>query len=287
METVSRWQTAHLYYDARYEPMNEMRISYLCEKGDVRPNNQDYILCLHSEKAGRMAGLFLVADGMGGLSSGEEISAMIARNFSYWWQEKLDGILKEKNWKEELNQELSRQIQELNAQAQEFGRRLQKKSGSTLSLLLIVDREYFIRHLGDSRIYLYRKKRLTQLTVDQSLVMQIAREKNLTRKEAADMAGKNVLTMCIGIYDVPQFFSADGRIKKRDYFLLCSDGLYNCLSDEEIGQVLADKKIPPEEKAQAARQRIGPGMAGDNISILGIQYDRLGFGNKLWRMIKH
>lgn len=266
--------------------MKAVHISYLCEKGDVRPNNQDSILSLFSEKAGHKVGFFVVADGMGGLSCGEEISSMIVRHFSYWWEELLEEILERKNWKEEIEEELTQEIQELNTQAQAFGRQLHKKTGSTLSLLLIVDGTYFVKHLGDSRIYLYRKRKLTQLTVDQSLVMQIARERNLTREEAAKVAGKNVLTMCIGIYDVPQIFSARGKVNDKDYFLLCSDGLYNCLSDRKIRDVLADRHIVPEEKAQVIRQHILPGTAGDNISILGVQFRKDRFANTLWRMIK-
>lgn len=235
--------------------MSEIIYSSLCETGDIRSSNQDKIICRREKICGHEAGMFAVADGMGGLSYGEEISFFIVSQLDEWWNTELKTILQKKDWIEKLNIGLDNKIIDMNKTAISFGRQMQKKSGSTLSLLVLVDAHYVVKHLGDSRIYLYHKKRLRSLTVDQAL-----------------SAKRNVLTMCVGIFDKLDIITTVGYIGNGDRFLLCSDGLHHAMEEVQLLKLLSCYKMSLDKTVNAIRRTIEYGAATDNISIILVQY---------------
>ncbi len=241
----------------------------ICEIGDKRTSNQDSILNLQGTVGGEKAGLFIVADGMGGLSYGAEISRLIVMEFKRWWEVDIPameeaGCLTPTDVDELLEQE----IWDIHQEALKFGQSMQRRSGSTLSLLLLLKGNYYIKNLGDSRIYRYRRGKLERLTMDQSLEAQMIREGRLDREEEGSTRYKHVLTMCIGVPRIPVTVSASGKLCSGDCFLLCSDGLYNCLEDGQIEDVLTDKDMHPQEAVYSLRKMIPPGMAADNLSAV-------------------
>lgn len=239
--------------------------SVCCEQGDLRPSNQDRVLARQGTLAGRMAGLFLVADGCGGLAYGEKISHLAVESFQRIWEEELEALLLEEG-ETGILPALTGWAERINAAAYAFGERTGKRVGSTLTLLLTLDRRYFILHTGDSRAYLLRKRRLTRLTEDQSLVADMLRNGELTAEEAEDFAHKNVLTMCLGCFRELRVFRTQGKLRRGDLFLLCSDGLYRALEETELAELLP--RQVEMDSAQALRQSIARGEAKDNVSIV-------------------
>jgi protein phosphatase len=257
--------------------MYHLVYSKITDIGDIRASNQDSILCLQNNFKNYSAGLFIVADGMGGLSNGGEASNYIVSQFQNWWNQDFPEMISKKiKSNDDVGELIEQEIWDINQAVIAYGNQVQSKVGSTLSLLLIIDDRYYIKNLGDSRIYLKRNKKLLQLTEDQSLVAQLIREKKLTLEEAKHYQKKNVLTMCIGIYQEPKAFSAYGKIKDRDQFLLCSDGLYNCMEAQEIWKTLSDRDIAEEQKAQSLRSIIQLGKAKDNVSAIVLECKKKG-----------
>lgn len=219
------------------------------DKGDVRQENQDSILCLTGIVGGAEAALFAVADGMGGLSHGSKVSRYITAQFERWWQEDfeqmvLDGMDRE----EEIQEFLEQEIWDINQKVLTFNRTMNCRSGSTLSLLLLYKEHYYIENIGDSRVYQMRKGVLTQLTKDQSVAHK--------------------LTMCVGMFGVPESFYCSGTLTAGDCYCLCSDGLYNPMNRETLEAVLASGVSNAQEKAKRLRSRILPGRASDNVSVI-------------------
>lgn len=241
----------------------------LSDPGDVRPENQDSILCLLGNEADRDAALFLVADGMGGLSYGAYASHLITERFQSWWQEDLSAVLMAgRNSDEDIKEMMEQELWDINQEIFRFRYSRQCRCGSTISLLLLYNGKYYIENMGDSRIYLLRKGHLDQLTKDQSLVAQLVREGRITEEEARGSEQKNVLTMCLGMFDIPHSFFLSGTLKRSDLFLLCSDGLYNVLETKEIEHILNQKKIPVQMRVRTLRDAIPYGKGRDNISII-------------------
>lgn len=239
------------------------------ERGSVRKENQDSILCRTGIIEGSLAALFVIADGMGGLFHGATVSHYITGQFAVWWEKDFPQMLRagyreSGNIKELLEQE----VWDVNQFLLQFRQKEACHAGSTLSALLLYQDRYYIVNLGDSRIYRLRKKKLERLTVDQSLVAQLAREKGITEKEAEQFAGKNVLTMCVGMFPVPQNYYAAGFVEAGDSFLLCSDGFYNPLGEVCIRTILEETQITSQEKVEKLIEMISPGKATDNISAI-------------------
>ena len=110
--------------------------------------------------------------------------------------------------------------------------------GTTLTALLFVDRRAYLGHVGDSRAYLYRDGKTRQLTDDHSWIQDQVRAGLLSQEEAKDSRFRNIITRSVGFEPSVQPDMHDLIVQAGDCYLLCSDGLSNYLSLEEIGQVL-------------------------------------------------
>ncbi len=239
------------------------------DRGDVRKENQDSCLCVSGSIGGTPAALFVLADGMGGLSFGAQVSQCITSRFAEWWQEDFSQMVQAgRDSREDLDELLGQEIWDINQEIRRFNNQMQCRAGSTVVVLFMYGSEYFVKSLGDSRIYLARGTEFRQLTEDQSLVAKMVREKKISEEEALRSERKNVLTMCLGMFEIPETHSAAGRLALGDCFLLCSDGLYNCVSRERIAQVLWDRTMDCQEKVACLRQSIPPGTASDNVTVV-------------------
>lgn len=255
--------------------MYKIKISSYTDIGDVKTTNQDCILSKNATINNHNVGLFIVADGCGGLAYGEEISNLVVTHFSRVWNNELKSILLNKKIRHKtIDDLLEKAIKEINDAAKNFGGQVGSKVGSTISLLLTIDKNYYIKNVGDSRVYLIRKNKTTQLTEDQSLVADMIRNGELTKEEAKSFKKKNVLTMCIGVFEDIRTYSKTGKIKDNDVFLLCCDGLHNHVSSEEMVKIVREKKIPFYDKAKALREKIEEGKANDNVSGIICEFER-------------
>lgn len=210
-------------------------VGTLSDIGYVRKTNQDRILIKIGEEELGEFGLFVVADGMGGLKAGEIASEIVVKEFKYWWDSELTLIIKEMK-KIDLDTiclELNKLIFYINKKIIEFGKTIDDRAGTTLSMLLIYRNRYIIKHVGDSRIYKINND-ITMLTKDDSWVAEQVRLGIMSVQEAENHPRKNVLIRCVGIKKGLEIFENKGEVFKDDIFLLCSDGFYNLLTKNEI-----------------------------------------------------
>ena len=249
--------------------MFTLRYGSLTDRGDVRTENQDSILCLYGNPENKNAALFVVADGMGGLSYGSMVSTFITDMFEEWWNEDLPEMVRAgRTDRKDIRELLEQEIWDINNRILEFKRVNNTRCGSTLSLLLIYEDSFYIENMGDSRIYMLSPNGLRRLTVDQTLSAQLLREGRLSEEELKTFKKKNVLTMCVGLFEVPESYFNTGELRGNETFMLCSDGLYNALSDEEIDSVLERKDMTPGDKVDLLRKIIPFGEGRDNVSII-------------------
>jgi protein phosphatase len=144
-----------------------------------------------------------------------------------------------------------------------------ERMGSTLLLACVSGDELFVAHLGDVRCYVLDSSRLTQITEDHSLVSDLVKDGRLSPAEARFHPQKGVISRAIGM-----IHSADPDINQRtlkngDRVLLCSDGLWESISDEEIRSVLRGEGSP-RQLATVLVDRANAGGGKDNIT--GIVY---------------
>jgi serine/threonine protein phosphatase PrpC len=231
--------------------------SSLSVTGNVRKVNEDSLLDLPA------AGLWVVADGMGGHNAGDVASRMIVQELSTMRPSERPSA-----FVDAVDETLRRVNRRLYESSLASGGGL---SGSTVVVLAAFDRYVACLWAGDSRLYRVRAGALAQLTRDHSEMQEHA-DRGFAPDETV---ASNVITRAVGgtsdlALDFELFEIADG-----DSLLLCSDGLYREISDADIGRHLA---LEPE---QACRGMIDQALAsecGDNVSVIVVRIAAQGGG---------
>ena len=241
----------------------------ICEIGDKKPTNQDCIFARHAYINDQTVGLFIVADGVGGLSDGDVISNIIALHFEKWFNRISSGVVPAQNYITEIDKE----ILTVNKMAYDYAQSVGQKMGSTIALLFTVDDKYYVRNIGDSRIYyLDKSMQFVQLSYDHSFVAELVRTGEITEMEAKVHPKKNMIYSCVAVKPDVEIYSAENYMEhKENIFIVCSDGFYNYAVGEKVMQVLKDKKSSEQEKAENLRKCIPAGNAKDNVSIIFVK----------------
>jgi len=221
--------------------------------GMVREVNEDSIISLPEVQ------LWAVADGMGGYEAGNVASNMIVKS--------LEEITNKSSLNDFIDSVEDRLI-DVNHRILEYadimldGRTL----GSTVVTLAIKGHVGVCLWAGDSRLYRLRNKELIQLSRDHSQVEELVQQGFLTPEEAEVHPDSNVITRAIGaspdIYIDINVFS----VQLGDTFLLCSDGLYNMVSKEEIQETLITQ--PLQQAIDTLIQKALDNGANDNVSVI-------------------
>lgn len=207
------------------------------------------------------AGLWVVADGMGGHSAGDVASKMIVESLS-----KIPATTTLAH----MVDEVERRLEEVNAALIKLAQDTRKRTiGSTMVALLARDDFAVAAWTGDSRLYRHRAGRFAQLTQDHAYVEELVEVGLLSREEAEKHPQANRITRAIGASDQVFVDLEIFALHKDDRFLLCSDGLYKELSDAEIGAALAGDGDAARETVEAAVAR----GARDNVTVITIHID--------------
>ncbi len=248
--------------------MMEYKVAAVTDVGNVRETNEDSLLVCRKLFNKKEALLAVVADGMGGLSHGEWASQFLTKSLQEWWTEVILPIEKELDIemvKDMIGFVIDKIHKGILVQMETCG----AKMGTTLSLLFLYDKEYFIYQIGDSRVYLIFGRQITQLTKDQTWCQREYDEGRLTTQEMRKSKKKHVLTNALGIK--AQFYSTvtAGTVKKGQRFLICSDGYYTYLEEKELYRKLFRNNL--SETLEKSVERIRKGKAEDNLSAILIE----------------
>jgi serine/threonine protein phosphatase PrpC len=236
------------------------RSAALTDKGNVRSHNEDSVLELPD------TGLWVVADGMGGHKAGDVASRMIV--------EVLAGVAR-KSPPSALLDEVEDRLQEVNAKL--YADSLQNDagmSGSTVVALLAFERHCLSLWAGDSRAYRSRQGTFVQITRDHSEVQEMLDGGELTAENAGSAGvSNNVITRAVGGAQDLYLDIELRELRNNDRYLLCSDGLYKELSEEDMARHVADND--PEGACQALMKQALRGTCNDNVSAIVVQFSGL------------
>lgn len=218
--------------------------------GMVRNNNQDSAFSFFSTNRSAEErpdfGVFIVADGMGGHQLGEKASATAARIVASHVAGKiyLPMISSDSDSMDRppITETLISAVQKANAEV------LAKipEGGTTLTAVAVISDLAYVVHVGDSRVYLVTKDGVEQITRDHSLVQRLIELHQLTAEEALDHPQRNVLYRALGQNENLEVDAITRRLPPNSRLLLCSDGLWNQVSDKEIGDVVMTHESPQE-----------------------------------------
>jgi serine/threonine protein phosphatase PrpC len=225
--------------------------------GKVRPRNED------SHLVRTDAGLWAVADGMGGHEAGDLASQLIV--------EALDTITAGGS-AIRLLEETEHRIYLANRQIIEISRqRGGRIMGSTVAILLISEDHYACVWAGDSRLYLARRDTIRQLSRDHTEIEEMLANGAVTAEEARHWPN-NVITRAVGVQDIPELDIVTGAFEDCDIFVLCSDGLTKHVTDDEILKSVSTQDAQASSKAlvQLALDRGGL----DNVTVIVVRPTR-------------
>jgi protein phosphatase len=221
--------------------------------GNVREQNEDSFLAEPS------LGLWLVADGMGGHACGEVASDIASRSIGEAVNDGDDLV--------DAIQKSHEAI--LDAAENGVGK---KGMGTTVVVLQLQNTDYRIAWVGDSRAYLWDGK-LKQISKDQSLVQMLVDTGSITEEEAMHHPQKNIIYQNLGADDIDELNvgALKGKLSRGQKILLCSDGLSDEITKEEIAEVIAtvieaggnDQKI-----ADNLVKRVLATEANDNVTVI-------------------
>lgn len=236
------------------------------DPGDCRAENEDKLFAVSARFGWQKAALFAVADGCGGMQRGAEASAAAINCVRLFWERHVPHLANRLLGRQTaVNTGLEHLLQTAHAQVCALAEGEKKRPASTLTVMLVIGRQFWIRHVGDCRIYRLSPTaaKLDRLTEDQSMVADMLRNQEIEPWEAADYS-RSVLSMCLGMPAKLHTYANSGRIERGDIFLLCSDGFYAYAAEESI----ADQLRINAANSAALRRLIPAGRAGDNVSFI-------------------
>ena len=242
----------------------------ISDTGRRRKNNEDSILVSEEE------GLFILADGMGGHHGGEIASGMAIEVISEVFANQKLGD----NFPKEAEQALSGldgDAQLIKGAIIETNERIVQRAidddelegmGSTVDTMVTKDGMALIAHVGDSRVYRYNAGAIYQVTRDHSVFNDLVDHHNLTPEVARQNPYHKRVTNALGYLRNNRVDIFEEKLKPKDIFLLCSDGLTDVVSDDEIASIISKSAGNPIICCQAligeANERGGP----DNVSVI-------------------
>jgi protein phosphatase len=232
------------------------------DTGRARPVNEDAVFARPP--------LFAVADGMGGAQAGEVASAAAVAQ--------LDEGLPEGGGSVEAR------LAELVAGANERVHALSQADvekagmGTTLTVVYLGEDDLAVAHVGDSRLYHLRDGKLEQATDDHSLVGELVRRGQLSPEEAEDHPQRSIITRALGPEGEVDVDHHTIAVNDGDVFLLCSDGLTSMISDDEIGEIVANGKSL-EKTGKALVKAANQAGGRDNISVVLFRAEEIAAGS--------
>lgn len=237
-----------------------------------RKDNQEDCIYPSADKVNDQNRFFILCDGMGGHENGEVASTTVCDALGHFFESHLpdDGVMTTDLFKEAL----SYAYDELDKK--DTGGL--KKMGTTMTCLYLHRKGYLVAHIGDSRIYHIRPHTgIVYQSSDHSLVNDLLRAGELTEEEALNFPQKNVITRAMQP-NLERRHKADvfsfSDIKKGDYFFLCCDGVLEQLTNDQLSEILSDKKLNDAQKLEAIKQ-ICDGNTKDNYTCYLIPIDNV------------
>ena len=232
----------------------------LTDKGCVRTNNEDYLGYFDTLNGH----VFVVCDGVGGLPCGEKASQTVVNSVkfffsNFYYKDPFQAI------SDALNYANNRIDEETANDYTCHG------MGTTVVLALVRYNKVYYAHLGDSRLYFLHEGKLIRLTRDDTYVEHLVEEGKLAANEISNHPRKNELTAAMGLYGSPHICSAPISPSEKDLILLCTDGLYNMISEKEIQSFLCRRGHIEDKGMDMLKTAIKLG-APDNITLQIIKF---------------
>ena len=233
-------------------------------KGRSAEVNQDSLSLQHVRLRDGSAVLAVVCDGIGGFSRGEEASGIAVHHLTQWFYGECRELIFENKSKEFILLALQRQVYQIQELLMRFQQKEKIISGTTMTCLLIIRRQYYVVHIGDGTLYLLKKRRF--------LPVLPGRNVRVNRLTTEDRDGRGRLTKCLGVECGDRPFYDTGRIRRNSLFLMGTDGIWHGMDRKRLGQLFGngwDRKQLQRRLEMLAQQSAEQGSL-DNMAAIAV-----------------
>ena len=243
--------------------MNEKSYG-ITNRGKVRAENQDSFVIEYIESRECLAAV--VCDGMGGENAGSIASTLASKIFISYF---VDRIMASRAKNPDMKRHMLNACRKANDIVYSYSCFSANYSGmgTTLVAAAIMGNNAVIANVGDSRAYLITRKKITQITKDHSYVQTLIDKGILTKEQARRHPKKNTITRALGVDETVECDIFPCKLAKGERLLLCTDGLTNLVTDEEILKTAQAHKSPEELCRKLIDQAMEAG-ATDNVTAV-------------------
>jgi serine/threonine protein phosphatase PrpC len=256
----------------------KLAVAAKTDVGKVRTNNEDAYVVADLNRKSKVEALeptdfdveargvlLAVSDGMGGEQAGEVASALVVETLSRVLADSAPESPESKTAISNIIENaVTKANEEVFAAAKDPGKR---GMGATLTAVFVKGSEAYIAEIGDSRAYLLRGRRMRQMTRDQSFVQLLVDSGAITPEEAENYPHKNIILQAIGQQKNLNVALGKLELRRGDRLLLCSDGLSNKVTPEEMREIVCDAgaiDVACAKLVEAANDRGGD----DNVTVV-------------------
>ena len=241
-----------------------MRMWSISDIGLVRHENQD---ACQTMLIGEYTAA-VVCDGMGGTAGGAVASRLAVQTY----REQLEKNLRSHMTVQQLKEVSGFAIAAANDAIRRRGQEDTsiQRMGTTLVAAIMRGEDLLISNVGDSRAYLLNSAGIRQISKDHSLVESMVEQGNITHEQAKNHPGRNLITRALGPEEAVQDDEFDYKWKQGDYLLLCTDGLVNTVSDQELLFEIVHTEAPENCLQRLVNISVSRG-APDNVTAILIQ----------------
>ena len=227
----------------------EYTATYNTDIGIRKSTNQDSVAIRIIDTPDGQVAFAIVCDGMGGLAKGELASKEVITSFCRWFDEEFTSQVVEQTFTAlRLRDDWNSIIQTENRLLGIYGSDNNIMLGTTVSAILMYKDEFYIVHVGDSRVYELQNDKVRILTKDQTFVAREVAAGRMTPDEAKVDPRRSVLLQCVGASAkvTPDFLK--GKVQRDAVYFVCSDGFRHQISDQEIMEKLGPKNVNSMEE---------------------------------------
>ncbi len=263
---IKRLVESNVLWNVRKRRGETMNGYFLTDKGQVRSHNEDAGGIFFNQHHQFLA---VVADGMGGHRAGDVASNIATTSIHKRWleAEKIETPDDAEKWLNEQIKEINKEVFQHAVDHEEC-----QGMGTTIVASIGTDEFVTVAHIGDSRCYLANEFGFKQVTEDHSLVNELVRTGQISTQDAEHHPRKNVLLKALGTEEETSVDVKTIGWTEDNKLLLCSDGLSNKMSDDELIEFV-EEPLPLEQAAEKLIQFANERGGEDNISLVLVHYD--------------
>jgi len=245
-----------------------IEVGYKTDKGITRSHNEDACIVLPEDN------VYVIADGVGGNKAGELASKTAVNGVVDFVHKNPISELKSK---EELSKYLTQCIKRINADILSLGENYPENKGmaTTIIICYIQRGKAFFVNVGDSRVYLRRGKELFQVTEDHTYVNSLVKLGVISKDEVKGHQKEHVITRAMGAEKEVQADFYQTNLEEGDIILLCTDGLYGEIKEQDINELIAEEQNM-KNLAIKLVDRANESGGRDNITTICIKYEEGG-----------